>query len=172
MEFPKKEMEGFFYDALGLSLHSQATHNRFFRHEDSSSLLTLKKGIEILRLQRLEKKHWEEDATLEHDPDPFTLPSILFICVSLIEERHLTHQSHTETYCIDLRSLDTFLLESYSFWFNSEKGLSDLVWNGFADREENLQRKNQIKTIVAALNGISPLAQRGLELCLLEILMI
>jgi hypothetical protein len=67
---------------------------------------------------------------------------------------------------IDLLSLESLLFASYSSWIDSEKMLSELVWNQFA--QQNLQLKNQIATITGSLSGINPLALRGLELCLLN----
>lgn len=55
---------------------------------------------------------------------------------------------------IDLRSLESLLLDSRNMWVNSEE-ISDLVWNQFAHREQNLYLKNQITELAVSLRGLT-----------------
>lgn len=161
-------MEDFFFDALGLSYPPQPIRNQSHRHGNFSALTSLKNAIGFLRQQRLEKDPSDRYISSERDPSLSTLPTILFICVAIVQGRHETYQDHMMTERIDLHSLDSLLLDSHSIWVDSERMLSELVWDQFAHTEQNLHLKSQIGTITESLSGISPLALRGLELCLLD----
>jgi hypothetical protein len=156
-----KELEDFFCDALSLSYPPQSTQSPFFR--DLNGLAFLRNAIMKLRQKRLGVELCDEDTLSVDDPLLPTLEIIIFICVAVLQGRY---EDHMIIGRIDLLSLESLLFASYSSWIDSEKMLSELVWNQFA--QQNLQLKNQIATITGSLSGINPLALRGLELCLLN----
>jgi hypothetical protein len=160
-----KELEDFFCDALSLSYPPQSTQSPFFKNLNPSGLVSLRNAIMILRQKRLGVELCDGDALSVDDPLLPTLEIIIFICVAFLQGRY---EDHMILGRIDLLSLESLLFASYSSWVDSEKMLSELVWNQFAHREQNLQLKNQIATITGSLSGINPLALRGLELCLLN----
>jgi hypothetical protein len=163
-----EEIEDFFCDALGLSYPTKSNQYRFLRYGNPSALTSLKNAVGFLRQQRLEKEPSDGCASSERDPSLSTLSTIIFICVAFLQGKNEAYQDHMTIERIDLQSLDSLLMDSHSIWVDSERMLSELVWNQFAHTEQNLQLKNQIGTITGSLIGISPLALRGLELCLLD----
>ncbi|OOQ86551.1 hypothetical protein PEBR_20798 [Penicillium brasilianum] len=162
---PVKELEEFLCDALSLSYRPQPTQTPFIQNTNSFNLVSLRNAIMTLKHKRLEMELSDGDTFSVHDPLFPTLETIIFICIAFLQERH---EGHMIIGRIDLLSLESLLFASYSSWVDSERMLSELVWNQFAHRDQNLQLKNQIATITGSLSGMNPLALRGLELCLLN----
>jgi hypothetical protein len=119
----------------------------------------------VLRQKRFEVEPCDGDTFSVYDPLLPTLETIIFICIAFLQWRY---KDHTVTGHIDLLSLESLLLASYSSWVDSEKMVSELIWKQFAHRDSNLQLKNQVAMLTGSLNGMSPLSLRGLQLCLLD----
>lgn len=169
--FPAEGIDNFFYNALGLSYSSHQTQNRVLKYDCLRTLPALKEAISLLRQNRLDQRPVDESTFWKHGEGTGTLPSVLYICVAIVKGRHEKHQNHVTAELTCLKSLECLLLDSHCTWVNSEESLSDLVWNQFAQREQNIQLTNQIGSIIASLSGIAPPTLRGLELCLLEYLL-
>jgi hypothetical protein len=132
---------------------------------NSPDLRHLGNAISLLRQKCSEKKPHDRDIYSEHGPEMSVFATIIFICVGITQWRH---EDNINTWRIDLPSLESLLFTSYEIWVDSEEKLSELIWDQFAHRKENLLLKNQIVTLTGSLRGINPLALHGLELCLLD----
>jgi hypothetical protein len=119
----------------------------------------------VLRQKCFQVEPFDGDTFAVYDSLLPTLETIIFICIAFLQWRY---EDHTVTGRIDLLSLESLLLASYSSWVDSERMISELIWKQFAHRDPNLQLKNQIAILTGSLNGMSPLSLRGLELCLLD----
>lgn len=163
--FSVKALNDFFCDALSLSYPPLSIQSPRLKDMNSPDLRHLGNAISLLRQTRSEKKPHDGDTYSEHGSAMSVFAAIIFICVGITQWRH---EDDIKTWHIDLPSLESLLFTSYDIWVDSEEKLSELIWDQFAHRKENLQLKIQIGTLTGSLRGINPLALHGLELCLLD----
>lgn len=163
--FSVKALNDFFCDALSLSYPTRSIQSPRLKDTNSPDLRHLRNAISLLRQTCSEKKPYDGNTYSEHDPAMSVFVTIIFICVGITQWRH---EDDINTWHMDLSSLESLLFTSYDIWVDSEEKLSELIWDQFAHRKENLQLKTQIVTLTGSLRGINPLALHGLELCLLD----
>lgn len=122
-----KELEGSFYEILGLSHRPDHPSKRSRGLSRLQKYASLKDALQVMRRERLSKEGSQRDVATEDGTGSGRLESLLFISAVLLEREQEEPGAAIEPIMKPLSALDTFLLELRHVWVGSSKDLIYLI---------------------------------------------